>query len=126
MEELKIEPIGIVKSDYKTRRDAPRQGTASEEVSKIILYDDFAEIIEEIKDQESLIVLYWMHLADRSILSAESKKKGVFASRSPERPNPIGFSIVKVLKTGGNELEVKYLDAVDGTPVIDIRPYSND
>ncbi|MFQ5887436.1 MAG: tRNA (N6-threonylcarbamoyladenosine(37)-N6)-methyltransferase TrmO [Candidatus Hydrothermarchaeales archaeon] len=122
---MEIEPIGVIKSTYKTRRDAPRQGTESEEVSKIILYDDFAEILEEIKGQESLIILYWMHLADRKILSAESKRRGVFATRSPERPNPIGFSVVKVLKTGGNEVDVKYLDAVDGTPVIDIRPYSN-
>lgn len=120
--EYKITSIGIIKSPFKTQKEAPRQGINSEEISKIVLHDEFTESLEGIRCNEHIIVLYWMHLADRKILRSESKKKGVFATRSPDRPNPIGIAVVKVVKIEDNVLYVKYLDAIDNTPVIDIKP----
>lgn len=125
MEKFEVVPIGVVKSKYKTRGEAPRHGIESEVVSKIILYDDFIDILKEIKGREYLVILYWMHISDRNILRVESKGKGVFATRSPERPNPLGISVVEVVKIEGNELYVRYLDAIDNTPVIDMRPCLN-
>ncbi len=112
----------MIKSPYKTREEAPKQGIDSEEVSTIVLYEP--EILEKIKKHKRLLVLYWMHLSDRNVLWSESKGRGVFATRSPERPNPIAISVVEVVGIKGNEINVKHLDAVDGTPVIDVRPYS--
>lgn len=120
--QLRISSIGIIKSPYKTREEAPRQGIDSKEISTIILYEP--EILEKIKKHKRLLVLYWMHLSDRKVLWSESKGRGVFATRSPERPNLIAISVVEVVGIRGSEIKVKYLDAVDGTPVIDVRPYS--
>ena len=64
-----------------------------------------------------------MHQSDRSQLWSKLKNRGIFATRSPRRPNPIGISYVKILKIDENTLEIKYLDAIDGTPILDIKPY---
>ncbi|MBI5253573.1 MAG: tRNA (N6-threonylcarbamoyladenosine(37)-N6)-methyltransferase TrmO [Euryarchaeota archaeon] len=121
---MRLISIGVIKSPYKTREEAPKQGIDSEEASTIVLYEP--EILEKIKKHKCLLVLYWMHLSDREVLWSESKGRGVFATRSPERPNPIAISVVKVVRIKGNEIRVKYLDAVDGTPVIDVRPLNTD
>lgn len=119
---MEISSIGIIKSPYKKREDAPRQGMQSEKLSSIVLYD--AEVLEKLKNCEYLLVLYWMHLANREVLWSKTRGRGVFATRSPDRPNPIAISAVKVIGIKGSEVRVKYLDAVDGTPVIDLRPLS--
>lgn len=114
--------IGVIKSPYKSKEEAPKQGIDSEEVSTIVLYD--SRILEKLKRHKRLLVLYWMHLSDRKVLWSEYKGRGVFATRSPERPNPIAISVVEVVGIKGSEISVKHLDALDGTPVIDVRPYS--
>ncbi|MFH1774678.1 MAG: tRNA (N6-threonylcarbamoyladenosine(37)-N6)-methyltransferase TrmO [Methanobacteriota archaeon] len=119
--QFRISSIGVIKSPYKKREDAPKQGIDSKEISTIVLYDQ--RILERIKNCEYLLVLYWMHLSDRKVLWSESKGRGVFATRSPERPNPIAISVVKVVGIKGSEIKVKYLDAVDGTPVVDLRSH---
>lgn len=117
---MKVSSIGIIKSPYKKRADAPRQGTDSEKLSSIILCD--VKILKKIKNCEHLLVLYWMHLANRDVLWSKTRGRGVFATRSPDRPNPIAISVVKVAGVRGSEIKVKYLDAIDRTPVIDVRP----
>jgi tRNA-Thr(GGU) m(6)t(6)A37 methyltransferase TsaA len=119
--QFRISSIGVIKSPYKKREDAPKQGIDSKEISTIVLYDQ--RILERIKNCEYLLVLYWMHLSDRKVLWSESKGRGVFATRSPERPNPIAISVVKVVGIKGSEIKVKYLDAVDGTQVVDLRSH---
>ncbi len=122
----KIVPIGYIKSKFKSRDEAPKQGFLTEEVSEIVIYDEFKRGLIGLDNYKYLIILYWMHKAKRDVLFSEIKNRGIFATRSPDRPNPIGFAIVKVLSIEKNIIRVKYLDAIDGTPVVDIKPLAEE
>ncbi len=123
---FELVPIGYVRSPFKNREDAPKQGFLTEEVSEIVIYEEFMEGLSGLESYEYLIILYWMHKARRDVLFSEMKNRGIFATRSPDRPNPIGFAIVKVLSIEKNIIRVKYLDAIDGTPVVDIKPLAEE
>ena len=121
-------PIGYVRSPYKVPKDAPRQGRLSDTVSKIVIDEKFLPGLRDVAGKKHLIVLSWFDRADRSALVAtppgSKADHGVFATRSPNRPNPIGFCVVDLLKTEGPVLTVRGLDSLDGTPVLDLKPYS--
>ncbi len=125
---MELKQIGVIRSPYKTKDDAPHQGRFSKDVCEIIIFDEFSEGLKDIERFTHLIILYWLHEARRDILLAkpphDSKIRGVFATRSPNRPNPIGFAVVKLLERKGNVLKIVGLDAIDGTPLLDIKPYS--
>jgi len=127
---FEIRPIGHVQSPYKERMDAPRQGRLSDTVSKIVIDEQYLPGLEDIEKKTHLIILSWFDRADRTMLRAtpphERIEHGVFATRSPNRPNPVAFSVVDLLGREGNTLFVRGLDALDGTPVVDIKPYSPD
>jgi tRNA-Thr(GGU) m(6)t(6)A37 methyltransferase TsaA len=127
---FEIRPIGYVKSPYKERMDAPRQGRLSDTVSEIVIDEQYLPGLEDVEKRSHLIILSWFDRADRTMLKAtpphEMIEHGVFATRSPTRPNPVGFSVVDLLGREGNSLRVRGLDALDGTPVVDIKPYSPD
>ncbi|MFN3383639.1 MAG: tRNA (N6-threonylcarbamoyladenosine(37)-N6)-methyltransferase TrmO [Archaeoglobaceae archaeon] len=121
--------IGIARTPFKDKSGAPRQGRLSNETSEIEIFTEFALGLEGIENFKHLIVLYWMHLAERDKLRAkppDSEERGVFATRSPNRPNPIGFCLVELLEVKGNTLVVKWLDAIDGSPILDIKPFFAD
>ena len=128
--EMKIKPIGIINSPYKTKADAPRQGRYSDEISTIRVFDKFAEGLEGLDIYKYFIILYWQDKAERDKLKVvphgKTEKRGIFSTRAPVRPNPIGFCLVKLLKIDGNILTVKWLDALDGSPLLDIKPYWKD
>ncbi|MCS7121121.1 MAG: tRNA (N6-threonylcarbamoyladenosine(37)-N6)-methyltransferase TrmO [Archaeoglobaceae archaeon] len=130
MEEFKILPIGMIRSPYKSLNEAPRQGRFSEDVCVLEIFEEYEKGLTMIENCKYIIVLYWLHLADRTKLTAvpphEGVEKGVFATRSQNRPNPIGLSVVKLLRRNGRFLEVIWIDAIDGTPVLDIKPYSKE
>lgn len=117
---MNLRPIGVIKSPYKSRKDAPKQGLDREEVSTLIFYE--RKHVDRIRGSKRLRLLYWMHLADRSTLWSEKKKRGVFATRSPDRPNPIGVAVVEIVKAEDKEVLVKHLDALDGTPILGFNP----
>jgi len=121
-------PIGVVRSPYRKRGDAPRQGRLADTVAEIHILDEYTPGLGEIERSSHLIVLYWLDRADRDQLFArppgETRSRGVFSTRSPARPNPIGFGIVDLIRRDGGVLVVRGLDALDGTPVLDIKPYS--
>jgi len=121
--DLKV--VGIVHSQYKNRSEAPRQGL--DEIVEIEIFKDFEKGLTDIEDFSHLHLFYWLHLSDGYNLMVqtpwEEKKHGVFVTRSPHHPNPIGYSVVKLLKRKENILKIKGLDAIEGTPVIDIKPY---
>ena len=125
---MQLQEIGIVRNAYKNLTDIPRQGRMSEEVSEIEIHHDFADGLLKIEQNKYLIVLYWAHLAKRDILKtippAAKEIHGVFASRSPGRPNPLSLCIVELIECNGSVLRVKGLDALDGSSVIDIKPYT--
>ena len=106
---------------------------ASEEEAKMRIFPEFCDALKGINGFSHIIILYWIHLRDnekeRSILQvvprgrANGVKVGVFACRSPSRPNPIGLCVVKLMKVEDCRLTVKGLDAFEGSPIIDVKPY---
>jgi tRNA-Thr(GGU) m(6)t(6)A37 methyltransferase TsaA len=110
------------------RADAPRQGKEGAPDARILLDRAYAEALEGIRVGDELVLLTWLHEADRSILQVHPRDDesrpltGVFATRSSDRPNPIGLHEVTVLGIDGLELAVGPLEAIDGTPVVDIKP----
>lgn len=126
--DLTIRPIGFVRSPYKTKGDAPRQGRLSDTVSEIVIADEFREGLKDVGKTSHLFILSWFDRADRSVLRAtpphEGVEHGVFATRSPNRPNPVALSLVDLIHCDEGVLTVRGLDALDGTPVLDIKPYS--
>ncbi|HVP94087.1 MAG TPA: tRNA (N6-threonylcarbamoyladenosine(37)-N6)-methyltransferase TrmO [Methanoregulaceae archaeon] len=125
---FEIIPIGVVHSPYKTRKEAPHQGRFSDAVSEIEIFDPYAEGLGDVEKHRHLIVLSWFDQSDRTVLRATPPhtgiEHGVFATRSPERPNPVGLCVVELVERNGTTLNVRGLDSIDGTPVIDIKPYS--
>ncbi len=124
---IELHPIGHVRSPYKNRGDAPRQGRLSGTVCEIVIDPPYRPGLFRIGDEKHLFVLCWFDRADRTALRVTPPHKqvehGVFATRSPDRPNPVALSIVDLIRVDGGILQVRGLDAIDGTPVIDIKPY---
>jgi tRNA-Thr(GGU) m(6)t(6)A37 methyltransferase TsaA len=122
-----LHPVGIVRSPLRTRTDAPRQGSEGAPDARIVLEPPYAGALQGIRAGDELIVLTWLHEADRSVLQVHPRDDerrpltGVFATRSSDRPNPIGLHRVTVLEVDGLELGVCPLEAIDGTPVVDIK-----
>jgi tRNA-Thr(GGU) m(6)t(6)A37 methyltransferase TsaA len=123
-----IEPIGFVRSELKRLEDAPMQGDEGAPSAWLELIPSAAEGLMGIQNGDELIVLTWLHLADREVLQVHPRGDlnrpltGVFATRSPDRPNPIGLHRVSVLDVEDGKLRVAPLEAIDGTPIIDIKP----
>jgi tRNA-Thr(GGU) m(6)t(6)A37 methyltransferase TsaA len=124
-----FEPIGFVRSPYKEKRDAPRQGVVSgaEGTIELLPKSGFLHALEDLAGFERIIVLFHFHEVEgwrpKVQPPRSSVRRGVFATRAPHRPNPIGFSIVKLLRIDGLVLHVAEIDMLDGTPVLDIKPY---
>ncbi len=122
-----LKEIGIIRSPYKEPGEAPRQGSFMQDISTIQVHDEFSPALEGIDRYEYIIVLYWANEASRTVLkSGRHKDRGVFATRSPARPNPINFCVCKLLTIKGRELKVTRLDAVDGSPLLDLKPFIKD
>ena len=125
---MQLQEIGVVHNAYKNLTDIPRQGRMSEEISEIEIHPNFSDGLLKIEQNKYLIVLYWAHLAKRDILKTlppmSKEIHGVFASRSPGRPNPLSLCIAELIAREGNTLRVKGLDALDGSAIIDIKPYT--
>jgi len=124
---MNLKPIGVMHTPYKTRGDAPFQGRHTDDLCEIEICEEYLPGLADVEGCTHLIILYWLDQADRSMLTAcppyDGKEHGVFATRSPNRPNPIGLGIVELVEIRGGKLKVKNLDAVDGTPLLDIKPY---
>lgn len=121
-------PIGVVHSELTNLADAPRQGDAGGGEAWLELYPEVAAGLDGIRVGDRLVLLTWLHLAQREVLKVHPRGnpaaplKGVFATRSPHRPNPIGLHPVSVLEIAENQLKVAPLEAIDGTPIIDLKP----
>ncbi|AEG18881.1 tRNA (N6-threonylcarbamoyladenosine(37)-N6)-methyltransferase TrmO [Methanobacterium paludis] len=124
---MKLKPIGIINSPYKTRAESPHQGRYSEELSKITIFEGYADGLLGIGDKKYLLIFYWQDKAERDKLQivprGKTKKKGVFATRAPVRPNPIALCLVELVGVDGRTLTVRWLDALDGSPLLDIKPF---
>jgi tRNA-Thr(GGU) m(6)t(6)A37 methyltransferase TsaA len=122
-----IEPIGVIRSELTSREAAPRQGYEGAPEAWLELAVPVAQGLLGITVGDELIVLTWLHRARRDVLQVhprgrlEAPLRGVFATRSPDRPNPVGLHQVSVLEVAGPRLRVGPMEAIDGTPVVDIK-----
>jgi tRNA-Thr(GGU) m(6)t(6)A37 methyltransferase TsaA len=119
--------IGRIHTPWKERKDCPRNARGSDAVCTVELDARFRDGLKDVESCSHLVLLYWMDKAPRNLVlqtpSHYGVQRGTFALRSPARPNPIAMSVVKLLGIDGNKLSVVGLDCLDGTPLLDIKPY---
>jgi len=126
--EATLHPIGVIRSTIRTRAEAPKQGSEGAPDAWLEVNDSAAEALDGLARGDELIVLTWLHQAKRDVLKVHPRSDprrpltGVFATRSPDRPNPIGIHTVTVREVNGNRLRVGPIEVIDGTPVVDIKP----
>jgi len=128
MNQITMHPIGVVHSPYKEPKDMPIQGTFKNDVEACLeLEDEYAAGLKDLDEFSHAILLYYFHKSNRVELEGmpflEEVKHGIFAIRSPHRPNHIGLSIVRIKSVEGNTVHFTEVDVLDGTPVLDIKPY---
>jgi len=125
---MEMTEIGTIRSPYNSDNRAPRQGALAPDVmSRIVVNERYEEALTDLESFSHIMVLYafdrsraWSSMVQTPW---DKKKHGLFATRSPNRPNPIGFTVVKLVSREGRTLRVTGLDALDGTPVLDLKPY---
>ena len=123
-----IEPIGYVRSELRRLEDAPMQGDEGAPEAWLELTPQALPGLMGITVGDDLLILTWLHLAERDVLQVHPRGDlnrpltGVFATRSPDRPNPVGLHRVSVLEVLEGKLRVAALEAIDGTPIVDIKP----
>jgi tRNA-Thr(GGU) m(6)t(6)A37 methyltransferase TsaA len=131
MSEIIYKPIGIIHSDFRARENMPIQASfAKGAIGYIEIFDDYVEGLKDLDRFSHLLLVYHFHLSKGYDLVAkpflDESKHGVFAIRSPKRPNPIGVSVVRLEGIEGNILNISEVDIIDGTPLLDIKPYIPD
>ena len=119
--------IGRIRTPWTTRDECPKNARESEAICTIEVAERFASGLADIETCSHLLVLYWMDRSRRDLVlqvpHSYGRTRGTFALRSPARPNPIATSVVRLMRVEGNRLSVVGLDCLDGTPLIDLKPY---
>ena len=125
--EIELSPIGIIHSPFREKEGMPLQSVRSQEVGILQVFREYELGLQDIEGFTHLIILYYFHLEPETGLLVKScleeSVHGVFATRSPKRPNHIGISTVELIGREGNLLRVSGIDVLDGTPLLDIKPY---
>jgi tRNA-Thr(GGU) m(6)t(6)A37 methyltransferase TsaA len=121
-------PIGTIHSPFKEPKGTPIQPTAALDIAGVIeINPEYAEGLKDIEGFSHLILIYHFHLLKSSSLLVkpflDNELHGIFATRSPSRPNLLGFSVVRLTRVEGNKLHILDVDIVDGTPLLDVKPY---
>ena len=125
MEEIKFKPIGFARNDEKE----PRFGSFSDKITEVVVDEKFTDALTGIEDYSHVIIVYWMDKVKGHVITHRPQGNpevpiiGIFSCRCPSRPNPIAMTTVKLVGHEGNIIKVKGLDILDGTPIIDIKPY---
>jgi tRNA-Thr(GGU) m(6)t(6)A37 methyltransferase TsaA len=125
---FELKRIGTVASSLTDASSAPKQGDEGAPEAWIVLERNALTAIDGMRPGDEVFVLTWLHHAERDVLRVHPRgdtsrpQQGVFTTRSPDRPNPIGLHRVEVSSVEGNRMQVRNLEAIDGTPVIDIKP----
>ncbi len=125
--DIVVRPIGVIRSPFKTPSEAPIQASRSQARGQVEVFPEFQQGLTDLEGFSHIYLVYVFHeVSTFSLLVKpflDDKLHGIFATRHPERPNRIGFSIVKLLGRNGNILESEGVDMLDGTPLLDIKPY---
>lgn len=125
---MRLVAIGHVESSLRDRDDAPKQGDEGAPDATLVFAPEYAEGLDGIAVGDELLLLTWLDRAQRDVLRVHPRdrldrpEQGVFSTRSPDRPNPLGLHRVTVLGLDGHALRVSNLEALDGTPVVDVKP----
>lgn len=124
---MKIKPIGIIHSPFKSKEETPIQPFRSKAIGRIEVFKKYQQGLQDIDGFSHIIIVYEFHKSKGYALKVrpymDVKLRGLFATRAPRRPNQIGMSVVKLIKRRGNILTVKNIDIIDGAPLLDIKPY---
>jgi tRNA-Thr(GGU) m(6)t(6)A37 methyltransferase TsaA len=131
MNEIRYKPIGIIHSPFIEQKGTPIQPASGEDIKGTVeIFPEYVKGLQDIEGFSHIILLYHFHLSKTTSLISkpflDDTPHGVFAIRSPNRPNPIGISIVRLIKVNNNILHIQDLDIIDGTPLLDIKPYVPD
>jgi tRNA-Thr(GGU) m(6)t(6)A37 methyltransferase TsaA len=122
-----LRPIGVIHSPFADKNLTPIQPSRSQAIGAVELFPEFAEGLDGLEGFSHIILLYLFDRAEGFSLRVQpfldDHSHGVFATRYPCRPNPLGLSIVRLLKRDGNRLEIEGVDVLEGTPLLDIKPY---
>ena len=126
---IHLEPIGVVHSPFMRREGTPIQGAfAPDARGKVEIFEQYAEGLADLDGFSHIWLLYHFHQSTeykmRVVPFMDVRERGLFSTRAPRRPNPIGLSLVRLLSVEGNVLHIAEIDIVHGTPVLDIKPYS--
>lgn len=125
---IELRPIGRVSSPLTDPASAPKQGDEGAPEAALIFEPEFLDALDGVRPGDEVIVLTWLDRADREVLRVHPRgdpsrpPQGVFSTRSPDRPNPIGLHRVEVVAIDGPRVRVRNLEAVDGTPIVDLKP----
>lgn len=129
VEAISVYPVGIIRSTLDDLRDCPLQESEGAPEAYLEIYSTYIEAIKDLAIGDRLFLFTWLHLADRSVVTCHKRNLagtehfGVFSTRSPDRPNPIGLHSVRVVElTSRNSIKIFPMEALNGTPVIDIKP----
>ena len=128
MHEIKYKPIGIIHSPFKEPKGTPIQPAGGKDIDGTVeVFPEYAEGLKDVEGFSHIILIFHFHLSKGVSLQAkpymDNEEHGVFAIRGPGRPNPIGISVVRLARIEENILHIKDLDIIDGTPLLDIKPY---
>lgn len=127
-ERFELRPIGWIESTLIDLAVAPKQGHEGAPDAWLVFEPGVLDALDGLRADDEVIVLTWLHLADRDVLCVHPRddrsvpQRGVFATRSPARPNPIGLHAVRIVEIDGLRLRVAGIEAIDGTPIVDLKP----
>jgi len=128
---INYEPIGVINTPFKSREGMPIQSSGAKGIKgTITVKKEFEEGLEDLEGFSHIYLIYHFHKSDNYTLKTkpflDDKPRGVFSTRAPKRPNPVGISVVRLIRVKENTLEIENVDMLDGTPLIDIKPYIPD
>ena len=124
----RLQPVGWVESPLTDRASAPKQGDERAPLARVVFRPKFCEAARDLKEGDEVLLLIWLHRGRRDVLFVHPRgdmnryRRGVFTTRSPDRPNPIGLHAVMIEAVEENSITIHNLEAIDGTPVLDIKP----
>lgn len=131
MVNINLTPIGVIHTPYKDRKEVPIQGRYAPDVSgEIEVFPDYLNGLKDLEGFSHIILIYYFHRARGEDLTGtpylDDKEKGIFSIRKPDRPNKLGLTVVRLDRIEGNVLHISGVDMLNGTPLLDIKPYVDD
>jgi len=124
---FEVKQIGVIRTPFKSNDKIPIQASKSDITGEAEVFPEYSEGLDSLDGFSHVILLYWFHKSQSPKLMVtpflDMKERGLFSTRAPSRPNPIGFSIVKIMQLKGNSVKFKGADMLDDTPLLDIKPF---